>query len=110
MKITVAEWNEFCVAWDALPGGENWYVDSEDDVDDQGNPNTKIEVCGELAWQGEGEPVPVGFLGEHSLATAIRKWRKERDFVFVVVEVPRDRINEVEALLRDLGCKAKGLS
>ena len=116
MKITWDEWKKFCEAWDDHPNGDNWFYDDQllPNEDELGceipeimiAPGTKFDLTGGMLWRGEGRPCPVDFLGEHGLDTAIRKWRKLRDFDSFIVTFPKSQstaINGIKSAIEALG-------
>jgi hypothetical protein len=111
MKITLAEWQEFISAWDELPGHGNWYMDDQDIPGEDGCPSIgaseTFELTGFLDWQGEGDYVNncLSFLGPWTLETAVKKWRKLRDFDVLFITAPKGRTEAVRAAVKALGCK-----
>ena len=113
MKITVAEYLEFDKAWSDHPAREDWYLEKQEfpHEDRDGNllpginRSDKFELTGQIFWQGRGDPRPSRFFGEWSLATAISKWRKARDFDVLTVTVPKDKTEAVRAAAVALGAK-----
>ena len=113
MKITLGEWAAFNAAWTKADSDRNWYFDDQrlPDENEDGelidgvDPSTKFDLTGFMAWQGEGEPRPSGFLAEQSLASAVRKWRKMSAFETRVIDIPKERFAEVQAALASFGIK-----
>lgn len=114
MKITLAEWRAFEDAWSEAPEGKNWCYDDQllPTEDDFGNkiaididPATKFELTGFMQWQGNGKPKPSGFFGNHGLDTAVKKWRKLCAFETRVIDIPKDKMADVQAALAAFGIK-----
>lgn len=107
MKITVAEWDAFMEAFATADPEGNWYYDDQDysHETDEIDQSGKIQLTGFLAWQGKGDPCPSGFLGNHSLAVAVRRWRKSCAFDTHVIQVPKDKIDDVRLALSGFGIK-----
>lgn len=111
MRITKVDWDRF---WNDL--GPHWCVEDIDQSpeDDSGlSPGDIITFsCGEIRWQGGGDPVPSELvtrkdLGRYGapLMTVLRRWQRAQSHVTLAVEVPRDAVDRVRAALHELGCR-----
>jgi len=98
MKIKGGELKQFIdLGWP----GEDWYWD-HDAFDEDPEPSTTYETdeIGPLYYQGS-EPHDGLDLGG-----LIRKWRKDRDFDVLTINVKKTDVQAVRAFLTTLGIKS----
>jgi hypothetical protein len=108
MRISKQEWDAF---WKTL--GNNWYIDDSDEpeiVDDL-KPSDTFEITGGfIGWQGNRElPGVPGLIkeGEESadFLSTFRKWRKQQDQVFIVVQIHENLVDELVKKVKSVGGK-----
>lgn len=88
---------------DGWPEGD-WCWDHEL-FDDEPDPDTTYDTdeLGGLFWQGIGDD-PTNGEGL-DIAKLIRRWRKERSFDVLTIEVPKDKTEAAKAALKQMGVK-----
>lgn len=117
MKFTGAQIQQF---WDEWPAGKSWYHDFADLTDEQGNFCLELSKkydgreLGSLCWQGEGPPEMV--LGDVTVRTdgcteiefgvALKAWLQAKVTARVVVDVPRESLEDLLSLCRSRRWKA----
>ena len=45
---------------------------------------------------------------EKTFSQAFSSWKRKRDVSFLLVEIPKDKLDEVKAKIIELGCKVRG--
>jgi hypothetical protein len=61
------------------------------------------DELGGLIFQGRGDDPTRG--DGYDIGKLIRKWRKERDFDIITIEVPKARTEEIKSAIAALGVK-----
>lgn len=110
MKATGAEIVEFFnTGWP----GDDWYCEDEELVvfDESGqlalDPGARYNLgqLGYVQWQGDGEAPEA--LYNHSVEWWFLRWKRQRSFAILAVEVPKGDLDEAKRLCAEHGWRVR---
>lgn len=107
MKITAAEFADFHK--NSWPEGfiiEDIFAEYDVMFTEDGEtlaipPDQKLEMYGYLCWEGDRDADPTKGEGL-KLETAIKRWRKQNSTTTVVVDLPRDKLEQFQEMLKGI--------
>jgi len=109
MKVTIAEINQFLAEWQTVlgEGEDDWYYDDLPFDPEELQPTDVVELTrnmdGSILYQGNKHDL----FGEcaYSFYSKFMQWRKRRDSVYVVLEVPKEKFDEFCQYYKSLNIK-----
>lgn len=103
MRVSGAELHLFMQeGWPKIPSEDDWFWD-HDIFDDMPDLDTVYDTddLGPILFQGRDRDQDPTRGEGYCVARLIRKWRRERDSEIMILAVPKDKVAQLKAWMRE---------